>query len=152
MASKASLENDLSIGTVAWMDSKNIWLNMKTCLSFLPLLSNGISPQDLWSWWLNTYMRYFTSSLSFLVFEHTSLFSPYCKWQRDQKWKHSGRTTDSWSKQWILKGEVWLYRWPPVGLVWNQPYEYWQFLFLFAKQANPNESNRRSVVQWYFPL
>ncbi len=26
------------------------------------------------------------------------------------------------------------------------------FLFLFAKQTNPNQSNRRSTVQWYFPL
>ncbi len=29
----------------------------------------------------------------------------------------------------ILKGEVSLYRWPPVWLVWNQLYDYWQFLF-----------------------
>jgi len=31
----------------------------------------------------------------------------------------------------------------------------WQlifFLFLFAKQTNPNQSNRRSIVQWYFTL
>ncbi len=27
----------------------------------------------------------------------------------------------------------------------------WQFCFLFAKQINPNQSNRRSTVQWYFP-
>jgi hypothetical protein len=26
------------------------------------------------------------------------------------------------------------------------------FCFLLAKQANPNRSNRRSMVQWYFPL
>jgi hypothetical protein len=25
-------------------------------------------------------------------------------------------------------------------------------LFLFAKQTNPNQSNRRSTVQLYFPL
>jgi len=48
--------------------------------------------------------------------------------------------------------EVLLYWWPPVWLVWNQPYDYWQFLFLFAKQISPNQSNRRSMVQWYFPL
>ena len=29
----------------------------------------------------------------------------------------------------ILKGEVSLYHWPPVWLVWNQLYDYWQFLF-----------------------
>ncbi len=52
----------------------------------------------------------------------------------------------------ILKGEVSLYRWPPVWLVWNQLHDNWQFLFLFAKQTNPNQSNRRSMVQWYFPL
>ncbi len=55
-------------------------------------------------------------------------------------------------KQGILKGEVSLYHWPPVWLVWNQLYDNWQILFLFAKQANPNQSNRRSMVQWYFPL
>ncbi len=54
--------------------------------------------------------------------------------------------------QGILKGEVSLYCWPPVWLVWNQLSAYRQFLFLFAKQANPNQSNRRSTVQWYFPL
>ncbi len=54
--------------------------------------------------------------------------------------------------QGILKEEVSLYHWPPVWLVWNQLYEYWQFLFLFAKLTNPNQSNRRSMVQWYFPF
>jgi hypothetical protein len=46
-----------------------------------------------------------------------------------------------------LKGEVSLYHWPPVWLVWNQLYDYCQFLFLFAKQTNPNQSNKRSTVQ-----
>ncbi len=41
------------------------------------------------------------------------------------------------SYQGILKGEVSLYCWPPVWLVWNQLYNNWQFLFLFAKQTNP---------------
>jgi hypothetical protein len=54
--------------------------------------------------------------------------------------------------QGILKGEVSLYSWPPVWLVWNKLYDNWQFLFLFAKQTNPNKSNRRSTVQWYCPL
>jgi hypothetical protein len=54
--------------------------------------------------------------------------------------------------QGILKGEVSLYCWPPVWLVWNQLYHYWQFLFLFAKQTNPNQSNRRLIVHWYFPF
>ncbi len=54
--------------------------------------------------------------------------------------------------QWILKGEVSLYHWPPVWLVWNQLYDNWQFLFLFTKQTNPNQSNRRSTVKWYVPL
>ncbi len=38
--------------------------------------------------------------------------------------------------QGILKGEASLYHWPPVWLVWNQLYDNWQFLFLFAKQTN----------------
>ncbi len=42
---------------------------------------------------------------------------------------------------------------PPDWLVWNQLYDNRQFLFLFAKQTNnPNQSNRRSMAQWYFPL
>ncbi len=52
----------------------------------------------------------------------------------------------------ILKGERSLYCWPPVWLVWNQLYDYWWFLFLFAKQTNPNQSNRRSMAQWYTPF
>jgi len=50
--------------------------------------------------------------------------------------------------QGIRKGKVSLYHWPPVWLVWNQLYDNRQFLFLFSKQANPNQS----IVQWYFPL
>jgi len=38
-----------------------------------------------------------------------------------------------------LKGKVSLYHWPPVWLVWNQLYDNWQFLFLFAKQTNPKK-------------
>ncbi len=41
--------------------------------------------------------------------------------------------------------------WPPVWLVWNKLYDNCQVFFLFAKQANPNRPNRRSVVKWYFP-
>ncbi len=55
-------------------------------------------------------------------------------------------------RQGILKGEVSLYHWPPAWLVWNQLHDYWQYLFLFVKQTNPNQSNRRSMVHWYFPL
>jgi len=51
-----------------------------------------------------------------------------------------------------LKGEVSLYHWPPVWLIWNRLYDNWPYLFLFAKQTNPNQSKRRSMVQWYFPF
>ncbi len=54
-------------------------------------------------------------------------------------------------RQEILKGEVSLYCWPPALLIWNQLYDYRPFLFLFAKQANPNQSKRRSMVKRYFP-
>jgi hypothetical protein len=50
------------------------------------------------------------------------------------------------------RGEVSLYCWPPVLLVWNQLYDNWQVLFLFAKQTNANQSNRRAMVWWSFPL
>ncbi len=54
--------------------------------------------------------------------------------------------------QGIPKGEVSLYSWLPVWLVWNQLYDNWQLLFLFPKQTNPNQSNRRSMVQILPPL
>jgi hypothetical protein len=53
--------------------------------------------------------------------------------------------------QGILKGKVSLYCWPPIWQVWNQLYDNWQILFLFAKLTNPKRSNRRLTVQWYFP-
>ena len=34
-----------------------------------------------------------------------------------------------WS-QGILKGKVSMYHWPPVWLVWNQQYDYWNFFYL----------------------
>ncbi len=52
----------------------------------------------------------------------------------------------------ILKGEVSLYHWPPACLFRNQLYDSWQFLPLFVKQSNPNQSNRGSTVQWCGPL
>jgi hypothetical protein len=48
----------------------------------------------------------------------------------------------------ILKGEVSLYCWSPVWLVWNQLYDNWHILFLFAKQTNPlvkHEVNGRVI-------
>jgi hypothetical protein len=95
----------------------------------------------------------------------TPLLLPPPRWHHffptslPHEWHHflftSGVTNLSlnknWSNQGILKGEVSHYCWPPVWLVWNQLYDNWQFLFLFAKQTNPNQSNRRSMVQWYLP-
>ncbi len=50
-------------------------------------------------------------------------------------------------EQGILKGEVSLYSWPPIWLVWNYLYDNWPFLFLFAKQTNTDQPNRRSTPQ-----
>ncbi len=55
-------------------------------------------------------------------------------------------------KQGTLKWQVSLYPWPPVWLVWNQLFDNGRFLFLFAKRTDPNQQNRRSTVQWYFPF
>ncbi len=52
--------------------------------------------------------------------------------------------------QGILNDKVSLYRWPPVWLVWNQLYDDWNFLFLFTKLTNSNQSNRRSTLKRYF--
>jgi hypothetical protein len=49
-------------------------------------------------------------------------------------------------RQGILKGKLSLNHWPPVWMVCNQLYDNWQFFF--AKQTNPDQSNRRSMVQW----
>jgi hypothetical protein len=42
---------------------------------------------------------------------------------------YTGEKTAQCLPQGILKGEVSLYHWPPVWLVWNQLYDNWQFLF-----------------------
>jgi len=73
-------------------------------------------------------------------------------WNEDSWFLASARMKGQHLIQGILKGEVSLYHWPPVWLVWNQLYDNWQFLFLLAKQTNPNQSNRGSMVQWHFPL
>ncbi len=56
----------------------------------------------------------------------------------------------SWNKpvlsQGILKGEVSLYHWPPVWLVWNRLYDNWQFLFLFAEKTKPVKQEVKSTV------
>ncbi len=81
------------------------------------------------------------------------LLAPLFCWTTNQT-KH-GRLVgpvSSLCNQGILKGEVSLYCWPLVWLVCNHLYDNWQFLFLFAKQTNPNQPNRRSTVQWYFSL
>ncbi len=79
-------------------------------------------------------------------------------WHRQSHPPQSNVCRQGWNLPWcnpnqgILKGDVSLNHWPPVWLVWNQLYDYWQFLFLFVKKTNPNQSKRRSTVQWYFPL
>ncbi len=50
------------------------------------------------------------------------------------------------NQQWMLKVEVSLYRWPPVWLVLQIKTK------IVSCQLIPNQSNRRSMVQWYFPL
>jgi hypothetical protein len=55
-------------------------------------------------------------------------------------------------KQGILKGKYHCtvdlqYDWFGISCMTNDI-----LLFLFAKQTNPNQSNRRSMVQWYFFL
>ena len=72
--------------------------------------------------------------------------------QHHLQYINMSRGDREWQNQGILKGEVSLYHWPPVWLVWNQLYDIWWFLFLFVKQTTPNQFNRRSMVQWYFPL
>jgi hypothetical protein len=45
------------------------------------------------------------------------------------------------------KGEVSLYHWPPVWLVWNQLYDYWQVLFIYLQNRLIQTS--QTGGQWY---
>ncbi len=54
--------------------------------------------------------------------------------------------------QGILKGDVSLYCWPPVWLVWMSLFCKWKQKLSVVIQLIPNQSNRRSMVQWYFPF
>ncbi len=58
---------------------------------------------------------------------------------KEQKWMGT-------FQQGILKGEVSLYRWPPVWLFWISLKQKLSAVI----QLIPNQSNRRSTVQWYF--
>ncbi len=49
-------------------------------------------------------------------------------------------------RQGILKGEVSLYCWPPVWLVWNQLYNNWQF---FIYLQNRLIQTSKTGGQWY---
>ena len=49
-------------------------------------------------------------------------------------------------------GEVSLYGWPPVYFVWNQLICLWWIKRVLLVWSNPNQSNRRSAVQWFFPI
>ncbi len=52
----------------------------------------------------------------------------------------------------ILKGDVSLYHWPPVWLIWISLFCKWIQKLSGVIQLIPNQTNRRSTVQWYFPL
>jgi hypothetical protein len=52
------------------------------------------------------------------------------------------------SLQGILKGEVSLYRWPPVWLLWISLFCKYKQKLSDVIQPIPNQSNRRSMVQW----
>ncbi len=75
-----------------------------------------------------------------------------CTQTHTHKHTHTHTLTHTYIYQGKLKREVSLNCWPRVWWVWKQLYDNWQFLFLFTKQTNTNQSNRGSMVQWYFPL
>jgi hypothetical protein len=69
---------------------------------------------------------------------------------------HPSTSRNHWTNQDILKGEISLYRWPPVWLVWISLFcklklKLSVVIQLIPKQSNW-QSNRRSMVQRYFPL
>jgi hypothetical protein len=49
-------------------------------------------------------------------------------------------------RQGILKGEVSMYRWPPVLLVWNQLYDNWHFCFYLQNRLIQTS---QTEGQWY---
>ena len=49
-------------------------------------------------------------------------------------------------------GEVSLYGWPPVYPLGFSCFAYVELATDLLVRSNPNPSNRRSTVQWYFPL
>jgi len=53
--------------------------------------------------------------------------------------------------QGTLKGEVSLYSWPPVWPVRISWFYKWKQNLSVVIQLIPNQPNRRSTEQWYFP-
>ncbi len=127
--------------------SLKLWCTLKQNWSFFRILIANI----LWLKGYEIRNKYFNEHLMLLL-EWDGL-----SWSLVIHFKACLSTIGATLRFWllmqgILKWEVSLYHWHLVWLVWNQLYEYWQFLFLLAKQANRNQSNRSTTVQWFFPL
>ncbi len=63
-----------------------------------------------------------------------------------ENWIGKGQSCLKCPKQGIQKGEVSLYHWPPVWLVWIQLYDNWQFLFYFQNRLIQTS---QTGGQWY---
>ncbi len=119
-----------------------------------------------WDFYLLCFSRINSSLIAKLHFWKWNLFSFVSSLfhRLDSNGNQTGSILLTWPLSYLcarlIRASLWddsvntkvsLYHWPPVWLVRNQLYDNRQFLFLFAKQTNPNQSNRRSRVQWYFP-
>jgi len=125
----------------------NIYWQIKMCfiisLTFFSYVLNQFFQQS----WSSTLLFSLIQTIWSLTLTNTEGCSFIVQWFRYTNdvtptstcfpWMSTARGPEI-TQQGILKGEVSLYRWPPVWLVWNQLYDNWQFLFLFAKQNNAN--------------
>ncbi len=113
---------------LCWFNARKMWMmmtfgNMEKRNILLPLLLGSIhqtlAQQHLEEWHSRKlHLAYEQSTILYSEYWH-SAYEHYAA----AAWVHRGNT----------KGGS-MYRWPLVWLVWNQLYDNWQFLFLFANR------------------
>jgi hypothetical protein len=83
--------------------------------------------------------------------ENIWLTLPLRHWRRRKKFNNFSYRSRAIFTPYIMgpgntKGEVSLYQWPPVWLVWNQLYDNWQFLFSLQNRLIQTS---KTGGQWY---
>ncbi len=119
-----------------------VWVCVFVCLCVCVCLFVCVCVQGTWSIGHFSVPVHCTWFFKYTNFSHTHTHNPtshtYSMYTHTQT-AHRG-------------GEVSMYHWPPVWLVWNQLYDNWQFLFSFANRLIQTSQTGGQQYTNTFPL